>query len=90
MEGYYVQKVVISSINAFKKLNAIDKKFVGTPNYMGIYWFWNYEFRHVMRDATPEKTKKVHDAFLSAKLEVSGNSEQHKKIIRKFFPKGGY
>jgi hypothetical protein len=90
MSDYYVQKVVINSMKAFEKLNAIDKQFVGTSEYMGIYWFWNYEFRHVMRDATPEKRKKVHDAFLSAKLKVDGNSEQHKKIIRKVFPKGGY
>ena len=57
---------------------------------MGIFWYWNYEYRHVMRDANPEKRKEVHNAFLKAGLDISEKSEDHNKIIRRLFKNSGY
>jgi len=71
------------SSNAFDKLKLIDKKFLGTPDYMGMEWFWHYDYRHYLRDASYETRKKVHDALIEVDLPLSESSPEHESIIKK-------
>lgn len=67
---------------AYIKLKELDEKFIGTYNYLGIGWFWNYEFRHYLRDASINERKKVHNIFLTYNLNVSDATELHYQIIK--------
>lgn len=69
--------------NASNKLKALDESFVGTPDYMGIAFFWGQEYKHSLRAASPLKRKAVHDAFLKAHLPLDGESPQHEAIVKK-------
>lgn len=68
---------------AFVKIHDIDKNFINTPNYLGIAYFWAYEYRHYLRDATISERKKVHKLFLNNGLDIVGVSEKHFNIIKK-------
>lgn len=71
------------SPEAFKKLSDLDESFIGTKDYMGIAWFWNYEYRHWLRDVPYNIRKKIHDLFLDANLNVHEESEKHLSILEK-------
>jgi len=64
-------------------LFALDKNFIGTPDYLGLAPFWNTEYKHDLRDLTVDLKVKVHQALLKAKLDVKGHSEEHSKVIGK-------
>ena len=49
---------------AFSKMYELDKQFVGTENYMGLAYYWNYEYRHYLRDAKPYIKRKVQNSLL--------------------------
>ena len=68
---------------AHAKLTKLDRTLIGTPNYLGIAFFWNYEYRHLLRDATPKQRKKVHDKLIAAGLSCGGRSDKHKEIVMK-------
>ena len=71
------------SFKAFSDIMELDCNYVGSDNYLGIAYFWNYEYRHYLRDTTNAKRKKVHSLFLKEGLELSGNSDRHFQIIKK-------
>ena len=73
------------SYKAFAAISDIDKNFIGTADYVGVAWFWNYEYRHYLRDASTAKRRKVHNAFVSPGLPVDGVSAAHYAIIYKHF-----
>lgn len=66
---------------AFDKLIKLDTKQIGTSDYMGIAYFWNYEYRHYLRDASFATRKKIHSKMLRAGLAVDGESDAHQQII---------
>lgn len=71
--------------DAIDGLRVLDDKFVGTPNYIGIAWFWNNAYKHYLRgDIKPISyltRRRVHKAMLRAGLNVEGESEQHLAIV---------
>lgn len=67
---------------AFFQINDLDKTFIGTNNYMGIAFYWNYEYRHFLRDATIKQRAKVHAKFLENNLDIVGQSDKHLAIIK--------
>ena len=67
---------------AFADIHELDTKYVGTNNYLGVAYFWNYEYRHYLRDTTNHRRKRVHDLFLKEGLDVAGSSDRHLKIIQ--------
>ena len=73
---------------AFVGLMLLDKPLVGTYDYMGRAYFWSMKYKHELRDATPSKRRRVHRMMLDAGLPVSGDSEQHDKIMEKVFGGG--
>lgn len=68
---------------AFSKMYELDKQFVGTENYMGLAYYWNYEYRHYLRDAKPYIRMKVHNSFLLENLPIADATEKHFQIIKK-------
>lgn len=66
----------------FQKLEALDKSFINTVDYMGVASFWSSAYKHGFRQADGIGRKKAHNAFMKAKLDVSGESEEHIKILK--------
>jgi hypothetical protein len=61
----------------------IDDAMVGTPDYMGIASWWNYEYRHYLRPATPAERKRAHDKIILEGLPIDGMSDRHSEIIQR-------
>ena len=78
------EAIFITTFEAYIKIQKVDEKFVGTEHYLGVYWFWNYDFRHVLRDATYSQRRRVHKGFLKAGLKVDGSTDAHLQIIKKY------
>jgi len=51
-------------------LRKLDKSFIGTSEYMGFAWFWDYEIKYYLRDATTKQKKYIHDSFLLNKVPL--------------------
>jgi hypothetical protein len=62
-------------------LMRIDSAMVGTPDYMGLAYWWSHEYKYDLRAATPRERKRAHDAILDAGLELDGESDEHERII---------
>lgn len=71
------------SPKATDELIKLDDTFIGTPNYMGITYFWSYTYRHILREVPLYARQKVHTAFLKANLPVNEASEEHTRIINR-------
>ena len=57
-----------ASWNATEAIRQLDKSFVGTPDYMGVAYFWSHEFKHWLRDCTVAERKRVHLLWLKNNL----------------------
>jgi hypothetical protein len=68
---------------SFSDIYELDRGYVGTENYLGVAFFWNFEYRHYLRDASTSKRKKVHSIFLKEGLDVRNKSDRHFEIIKK-------
>lgn len=68
----------------FAKLDA-DKNNIGTENYKGLAYFWHHDYRHLLRNATENKRKKVHRIFLENNLPVDGSTRQHDRVMSRLF-----
>lgn len=76
---------ILLSHAAYKAVVQLDKGYEGTDNYMGMSWFWNHEYSSQLRPETCSVKKRVavHDAFVTAKLDLKDASPEHEKIIKK-------
>lgn len=70
------------TFEAFEGIFKLDKTFVGTGNYLGLAYFWAYEYRHYLRDCTMAKRRKVHKKWLQSGLDLEGISDKHLSIIK--------
>lgn len=59
----------------------IDGAMVGTPDYMGLAYWWGYAYKFDLREATPKQRKRAHDAILAAGLPLRGESAEHARIV---------
>ena len=75
-----LEKLTLSCAADQALLN-LDKTFIGTDDYMGMTYFWHYEYRHYLRDTSYARRRHVHTALLAAGLEVNGESKEHLAII---------
>ena len=68
--------------NAMVALLDLDETFIGdAENYMGLSYFWHYEYRHYLRGASVSQNKRVHKKWLEAGLDLTGVSQDHLDII---------
>lgn len=68
-------------LDTFKMIKEVDFYNIGSKKYMGFAWFWNYEYRHYLRDASYVTRQIIHDRLLDFDLELSGESSKHHLII---------
>ena len=66
---------------AYQLIHTLDRTFIGTADYMGLAYFWAYEYRYPMRDCTIDERRRVHHGFMEAGLALDGESEAHERII---------
>ena len=81
MSSTYKINLETATPEATQAIYKLDKAFVGTEHYMGVAYFWNYEYRYPMRDATVATRKAVHAKMLAAGLEVDDCTPAHDIII---------
>ena len=74
---------IVVTWDSYAKLLKLDDTFIGTPNYMGLDYFWHSEYKHYLRDASPVQRVRVHKKLLKAGLKVDGCSKKHEQIIIK-------
>ncbi len=79
----FIINLETASFHAFDKIMDMDRSFVGTEHYLGVAYFWNYAYRHYLRDCTIAKRKRVHKLFLKLGLDVDGESQAHEDAITK-------
>jgi len=78
-----ITTVTINTKQAFEDIFALDRQYIGSSAYMGLAYFWNYDFRHYLRDASQHQRKLVHQQLLKANLSLNGSSAAHEQIISK-------
>jgi hypothetical protein len=61
----------VVTFDAFCALNALDKTFVGTPNYMGVAFFWGHGVKHYLREASQAERRKIHKKWLAEGLDYT-------------------
>lgn len=79
----YVINLNAVTFKCFEKLYWLDKTFVGTPEYLGLAYFWAYEYRHYLRDCTMAQRKRIHKLWLKHNLDLEGVSDEHLLLIGK-------
>jgi hypothetical protein len=67
-----------------RKFLELDASFIGTPDYMGIAYFWHYDFRHYLRDSSRYRRRLVHKHLIEAGLAPDGNTKEHESIITRY------
>jgi hypothetical protein len=75
----FVDKI-IESIDQLHFLHD-DEKRIGTKDYRGYAYFWNLEYKHTLRDASPIERKAIHDMWLLLNLKLNGKSKTHNKVL---------
>jgi hypothetical protein len=78
------------TLNALKKLDELDKTFIGTPDYFGMAYFWDLEYKHYLRDINMQTRVRIHNELLKAGLSVEEVSDKHKEIIVKYAVKDSH
>jgi hypothetical protein len=68
--------------NATKALLALDETFVGTPDYMGLAFFWGQDVKFYLRDATYAQRRKYHAALLKAGKPLTWGGAEAEKLAR--------
>jgi hypothetical protein len=62
------------TFNALCKITEIDREFIGSPDYMGVAQFWDWQH--------PQKTRcKIHHALVKDGLDLNGDTGIHRSII---------
>lgn len=70
---------------AYSAIAAIDRKFIGTKNYMGVAWFHSHCYRFLMRDISVAKRKFIHKKLMEAGVtDFSTHSDIISNIIVKY------
>lgn len=72
------------TIEAGTKLYELDETFIGTPNYLGLAYFWDLKYKHYLRDVSIKTRIKIHHELLKYSLNLTGISDKHEQIIKKY------
>ena len=72
-----------ADLTAFSAIQDLDKSFVGSTHYLGLFPFWNVEYKYELRDVSPKARQAVHHELLRKGKKLSGKSPSIKKIIEK-------
>lgn len=67
-----------------------DKCNIGTERYLGLAYFWHYEYRFELRDATEYQRRVIHQKLIDKGLDLDGRSSTHADIIEGTIHRGMY
>jgi hypothetical protein len=71
------------SFKAFCALQELDKSFIGSPEYLGIAYFWGSNgCKYYLREASVAQRRRVHHLWVKAGLDLAGETLEHYKIIQ--------
>lgn len=68
---------------ATKALLELDETFVGTPDYMGLAFFWGQDVKFTLRDATYAQRRAYHAALLAAGKPLTWGGAEAEKLARR-------
>ena len=86
-DSTYIIDLNVVTSEAFGKLNALDATFVGTPNYMGVTYFWGQGPKHYLREASQAQRRRVHKKWLEQGLDLYGDTDDHFRVIGEVMPR---
>lgn len=86
-DSTYMIDLNVVTLEAFGKLNALDDTFIGTPNYMGVAYFWGHGVKHYLRGASQAQKRRVHKKWLEQGLDLYGDSDDHFRVIGEVMPR---
>jgi len=70
MSDYAINLNAISW-GASGEIYKLDKKFIGTEDYMGVAYFWSHEYKHFLRDFTVSQRRRIHKKALKLKVDFT-------------------
>lgn len=79
----YVINLTAISFKAWEEIYKLDKEFVGTPEYMGLAYYWSTVYKYYLRDCSIAQRRRIHRMMLKADLVLHETSDEHLDIIRK-------
>ncbi|NNE32499.1 MAG: hypothetical protein HKN40_09030 [Winogradskyella sp.] len=59
------------SYGASSEIRKLDKKFVGTEDYMGVAFFWSHEYKHTLRDVSITQRRTIHHKALKLGIDFT-------------------
>ena len=81
-DANYKIDLEVVTFEAFDKLNELDRTFIGTPNYMGVTYFWGpHGYKHYLRESSQAQRRKIHKKWLAAGLDLLKETDEHYRII---------
>tara|TARA_B100000949_G_scaffold232038_1_gene245313 strand:- start:553 stop:888 length:336 start_codon:yes stop_codon:yes gene_type:complete len=70
MKGSYSINLEVLPHEVFRGLEKLDKGYIGSPNYMGLAFYWAWEYRHFLREASLSQRRRVHKQALDLGLDM--------------------
>ena len=70
MSDYAINLNAISW-GASGEIYKLDKKFIGTEDYMGVAYFWSHEYKHFLRDFTVSQRRRIHKKALKLGIDFT-------------------
>jgi hypothetical protein len=72
---------IAPTFHAYRALLEFDSENVGTPDYLGMAWFWDTAYAGLLRDVSYPVRAAVHDALIRDGLDVRGRGPLHTALI---------
>ena len=76
--------VEVTSSEVFKELADLDRKKLGSEDYLGFVAFWEGgdDYKHILREVSAFAKKRIHDALVFGEIPL-GQSERNAEQLEK-------
>ena len=86
-DSTYMIDLNVVTFDAFCKLDALDETFIGTPDYMGVAYFWGHGVKHYLREASQAQRRRIHKKWLEQGLDLYDDRDDHFRVIGEVMPR---
>ena len=83
MESRYAINLETLNFETTMDLYNLDKSYIGTDKYMGLAYFWNYEYRHTLRGLSIYNKKRIHNLGLKKGINFETSNKEAWHFIAK-------